>query len=67
MENNQLARLERERKIETILLSDELPITKVQHIMQLGLDEEAADELVDRYQIGQAAPVYYETLDYSDD
>lgn len=61
------SRLEREREIEEILLSQDTPISKVQHIMQLGIEEEAAEELVERYQIGQTAPVYYERLYYYDD
>lgn len=59
-------RLRRDRRIEEILVSDNTPIGKVQLIMQLGVGEEAADELVERYQIGQMAPVYYERLDNLD-
>lgn len=56
-------RLEREREIEGILLSEETPLTKVQRIMHLGVEEETAEFLVERHQIGQATPVYYEMLD----
>jgi hypothetical protein len=59
-------RLMREREIEGILLSEDTPLNKVQRIMHLGVEEETAEFLVDRHQIGQATPVYYEMLDEDD-
>lgn len=56
-------RLGKERAIEGVLGSEDSPINKVQRIIHLGVDEEAADFLVERHQIGQSMPVYYETLD----
>ena len=57
-----MSSVERERKIEQILNSNDVPIGKVQRLMSLGLEEEEADEIVGTYQIGQVAPVYYEQL-----
>ncbi len=66
--NNYFAeKLEQERKIEEVLLSQRDPVTKVQQIMKLGLEEEEANELVARYQIGQMTPVYYERLTFEDE
>ncbi|MBW3538446.1 hypothetical protein KY386_03050 [Candidatus Parcubacteria bacterium] len=61
--------LKQEKKIEETLLSDRDPVTKVRQMMRLGLDEDEANELVARFQIGQMAPVYYERLefDYEED
>lgn len=57
----------RERAIEEILLSDREPVSKVQEIMTLGIAEDEANDLVERYQIGQMAPVYYERLEFGED
>lgn len=54
--------LQSERQLEEILFSDVDPVMKVQHIVDLGFDEEAASDIVERYQIGQQSPVYYEQL-----
>jgi hypothetical protein len=48
-----------ERRLEEILMSGADPVTKVRHIMGLGFAEE-----VERYELGQRAPVYYERLDF---
>ena len=56
--------MEREEWAENILTSDLDALSKVRKLVHLGMDEEEADELVERYQIGQAAPVYYERLDF---
>lgn len=53
-----------ERRLEEILMSRTDPVTKVRHIMGLGFTEEAADEIVERYELGQRAPVYYERLEF---
>jgi hypothetical protein len=66
--NNYFAeKLEQERAVEEILLSQRDPVSKVQQIMKLGLEEEEANELVSRYQIGQMSPVYYERLNFEDE
>ncbi len=51
-----------QRQIEAVLWRDEDPIKKVQQLIDLGLPEEVADSLVERYQIGQSNVVYYEQL-----
>lgn len=56
--------LKREREMEEILLSSQDPVSKVKNIMGLGVEEEEAHEMVERYQIGQMAPVYYERLEF---
>lgn len=48
--------------IDDILTRDEDPVTKVQQIVNLGFEEEVANGIVERYQVGQNAPVYYEQL-----
>lgn len=53
-----------ERRLEEILMSGADPVTKVRGIMGLGFAEEVADEIVERYEIGQRAPVYYERLSF---
>lgn len=55
-----------QRKIEEVLWRDEDPIKKVQQLVDLGLPEEVADTLVERYQIGQSSVVYYEQLPLKD-
>lgn len=50
------------RQVEEILFGDADPIAKVQDLVDLGFDEEAASDIVERYQIGQADIVYYEQL-----
>ena len=56
-----------ERRLEEILNSGADPVTKVRHIIGLGFTEEIADEIVERYELGQHAPVYYERLDFEPD
>ncbi|HSX15123.1 MAG TPA: hypothetical protein VLE72_04470 [Candidatus Saccharimonadales bacterium] len=50
------------RSVEDVLARDEDPIAKVQDIVDLGFDEEVANDIVERYQIGQSQVVYYEQL-----
>jgi hypothetical protein len=54
-------------EVEEILLSSLDPVSKVRRIMALGVEEEEANELVERYQIGQMTPVYYERLNFDED
>ena len=49
-------------RLETILLSSSAPLTKVRAIMALGFGEEVAEDIVERHQLGQQTPVYYERL-----
>lgn len=56
--------MDREEVIGKILTSDVDALSKVRQLVHLGMDEEDADELVERYQIGQMAPVYYERIDF---
>ncbi len=56
-----------EKRLEEILFSDLDPVSKVQEIVDLGFDNEVADEIVARYQIGQHTPVYYERLEFGQD
>lgn len=56
-----------EKRLEDVLYSDTDPVSKVQQIVDLGYDEEVASEIVERYQIGQHTPVYYERLDFEDE
>ncbi len=51
-----------ERALQEILFLDVDPVMKVQQIINLGFDDETATDIVERYQIGQQAPVYYEQL-----
>lgn len=54
-----------ERRLEEILYSSADPVTKVQHIIRLGFDPDAADQIVERHQVGLQTPmVYYERLDF---
>ncbi len=53
----------RENQVEDILTSQKDPLTKVREMIHLGMEEEEATQLVERYQIGQMGPVYYERLD----
>ena len=54
-----------ERRLEEILYSSADPVAKVQHIIKLGFDPEAADQIVERHQVGLQTPmVYYERLDF---
>lgn len=56
-----------ERRLEEILYSSADPVSKVQHIIRLGFDPEAADQIVERHQVGLQTPmVYYERLDFED-
>lgn len=50
------------RLIDQVLGLDVDPITKVQQLVDMGLDEEASARIVERYQIGQQSVVYYEQL-----
>lgn len=56
-----------EKRLEDVLYSDADPVSKVQQIIDLGYDEEVASEIVERYQIGQHTPVYYERLEFEDE
>lgn len=49
-------------RVEDILASKHDPITKVRQMMALGIGEEVAEDIVERYQLGQQIPVYYERL-----
>jgi predicted ribosome quality control (RQC) complex YloA/Tae2 family protein len=55
-----------ERRLDEILFSNVDDLTKAQQITKLGFDPEVADEIVERHQIGQQTPVYYERLDFAD-
>lgn len=54
--------IQSERLLEEVLFSDADPVLKVQRLINIGFDEEVANDIVERYQIGQNAPVYYERL-----
>jgi hypothetical protein len=57
-----------EKRLEEILFSNISPVAKTQQIVKMGFDQEIAEEIVTRYQIGQHAPVYYERIDgFADD
>ena len=51
-----------ERRLEEILDSNADAASKSQQIIRLGFDPEVADELVERRQLGDRMPVYYESL-----
>ena len=56
-----------ERRLEEILYSSADPVTKTQQIIRLGFEPEAADQIVERHQVGLQTPmVYYERLDFED-
>lgn len=56
-----------ERRLEEILYSSADAVTKTQQIIRLGFDPEAADQIVERHQVGLQTPmVYYERLDFED-
>ena len=57
---------QQEQRLDEILFSNVDPLTKVQHIVNLGFDPEVADEIVELHQAGPKAPVYYERLDFAD-
>jgi hypothetical protein len=62
----------REKRMEEILFSDAEPVRKVQDLIRIGLDDETAEEVVRRYQLGQHEPThyepaYYERLDFEDE
>ena len=59
--------LRREKQTEEILMSRLNPMEKVKQLMHMGLDEEDADEVVEKYQMGQMVPVYYEKLDFNEE
>lgn len=67
MSENEMRTIWQERRLEEILMSSIDPVSKVRQIMGLGFSEEAADDIVERYQTGQQAPVYYERLDFDDE
>ncbi len=48
-------------------MRDEDPIAKVQQMIDLGVDEDTASDIVERYQIGQQSTIYYEQLPLSFD
>lgn len=50
------------RAVEDILMADDDPIAKVQDLVDIGFEEAAASDIVERYQIGQSDIVYYEQL-----
>lgn len=52
-------------KLERVLISSHDAITKVRQIMTLGFDQEVAEDIVERHQLGQQMPVYYERLPLS--
>ena len=45
-DNYYAEKLEQERRIEEVLMSQRDPVTKVQQIIKIGLEEEEANELV---------------------
>ena len=52
----------RRQLIEQVLALDDDPISKVRQLVRMGVDEEEASVIVERYQIGQRTVVYYEQL-----
>ncbi len=58
--------IHQEQRLDEILFSNIDPLSKVQHIINLGFDPEVADEIVERHQAGSREPVYYERLDFAD-
>jgi hypothetical protein len=63
---NQQNHTHQEQRLEEILFSNIDAASKAQGIIRLGFDPEVADEIVERYQAGAQAPVYYERLDFAD-
>lgn len=59
--------VEEKEDIEAILMSSLDPVSKVRRIMALGVEEEEANDMVERYQIGQMTPVYYERLRFDEE
>lgn len=59
--------LRKEKDLEKVLVSGLDPVTKVQRIMDLGVEEDEANDMVEKYQLGQMAPVYYERLNFDED
>jgi hypothetical protein len=51
-----------ERRLEEILYSNADAASKAQQIIRLGFEAEVADELVERHQLADQTPIYYETL-----
>jgi len=51
-----------QHELAKVLASPANLIAKVQAVMRLGFSEEVADDLVERHQLGQRLPVYYERL-----
>ena len=51
-----------ERRLEEILYSNADDVAKSQQIIRLGFEPEVADKLVEHHQLGEQAPMYYETL-----
>ena len=51
-----------QRQLRKILASRDPLMTKVQRVMRLGFGEEVAEDLVERYQLGQQPLAYYERL-----
>jgi hypothetical protein len=58
--------IHQEQRLDEILFSNIDPLSKVQHIINLGFDPEVADEIVERHQTGSRESVYYERLDFAD-
>jgi hypothetical protein len=56
-----------DRRVEDILYSNLDAVSKLRKIVDLGYEEEAASEMVEYYQLGQRAPVYYERLNFDSD
>lgn len=57
---------QQEQRLDEILFSNVDPLTKVQHIINLGFGPEVADEIVELHLAGPKAPVYYERLSFAD-
>jgi hypothetical protein len=64
VDSNSNSSLSKERELEEVLLSDADPIAKVRRLIAMGMEEEAAEEVVQSYLTGQSAPVYYERLEF---
>ena len=56
-----------DRRVEDILYSNLDAVSKLRKLVDMGFEEEAASEMVEHYQLGQRAPVYYERLNLDSD
>jgi hypothetical protein len=54
------------KKLDEVLYADLDPISKVQRLIDLGLSEDEANDLVERHQLGLKNLVYYESLDFGE-